>query len=456
MQSIWGRKTSGTLMALAIGLAGASSASSARADDNDRGKELEERLAEMERQLSAVQDRGGLAVGYNSELEARIAALESLNKTEKNGLGTYWSGGLRADNADKAYKFKFGGRIMNDYVFWSSDDQTEAAVGSLQTGTEFRRSRIYFAGTIHKNVEFKAQYDFAGGLAFKDVWIALKTGIGQVKVGHHFAAFGGEEQTSSKYITFMERGLQTTFAPSRKTGISLGDQSGEWNWRLGVFRQSDGFGDDEDNSGDGEWNWAARVAGRPMVSEDGKNYAHVGASLGLLKPAGDEVRFRQRPLVHISPRFVDTGTFASEDGTIMGLEAGYVAGPIHLFGEWARADMDVVGGSDATFDAFTLNAGMFLTGETRAYKNGNFARTKPKENYGEDGGSGALEAALRYSTIDLNDGSIKGGEMDVITAGLNWYLNPNTRVMLNVNFIDHDDSAIDDVHAVSLRFQIDF
>jgi len=72
------------------------------------------------------------------------------------------------------------------------------------------------------------------------------------------------------------------------------------------------------------------------------------------------------------------------------------------------------------------------------------------------GGSGAWEIAGRFSTLDLNDGAILGGEVDVITIGLNWYLNRNTRVMLNLQDIDLDQGGADKVQAVQVPFQIDF
>ena len=38
---------------------------------------------------------------------------------------------------------------------------------------------------------------------------------------------------------------------------------------------------------------------------------------------------------------------------------------------------------------------------------------------------------LRWSYVDLNDAEIRGGRERNITAGLNWYLFPRTRVMIN-------------------------
>jgi len=62
---------------------------------------------------------------------------------------------------------------------------------------------------------------------------------------------------------------------------------------------------------------------------------------------------------------------------------------------------------------------------------------------------------LRYSSADLSDGNnTTGGELDNITLGLNWHLNPNTRVMLNYTAADLAETG--DSNIVQVRFQIDF
>ena len=38
------------------------------------------------------------------------------------------------------------------------------------------------------------------------------------------------------------------------------------------------------------------------------------------------------------------------------------------------------------------------------------------------GGWGALELALRYSLLDLTDGMVDGGELEVLSLGVNWWL----------------------------------
>ncbi len=72
---------------------------------------------------------------------------------------------------------------------------------------------------------------------------------------------------------------------------------------------------------------------------------------------------------------------------------------------------------------------------------------------------GAWEVGLRYSHIDLNDEGISGGEEDNITVGLNWYLNPNVRMMFNYVNADLEDRAgipDGDADIFQTRFQIDF
>ena len=59
--------------------------------------------------------------------------------------------------------------------------------------------------------------------------------------------------------------------------------------------------------------------------------------------------------------------------------------------------------------------------------------------------------------MDLNDAGITGGEIDNITAGLNWYLNPNTRMMFNYVFSQVDRTTFDgDTHIFMTRLQVDF
>ena len=100
-------------------------------------------------------------------------------------------------------------------------------------------------------------------------------------------------------------------------------------------------------------------------------------------------------------------------------------------------------GKDADFDGWYLQAGYILTGETRQYKNGVMGGVKPSSIVG-DGGVGAWELALRYSSLDLSDAGIDGGEADAMTYGVNWYPTPTLRFSANyVDVLDVDGGPND-------------
>ena len=103
----------------------------------------------------------------------------------------------------------------------------------------------------------------------------------------------------------------------------------------------------------------------------------------------------------------------------------------------------------------------FITGEVRKFSGKTVAwgRTKPKANFWTgEGGKGAWEIAFRYSTIDLTDAGVVGGEQDTMTFGVNWYWNPNVRMVFNYIYADITDGVEGSgkLNIVAIRWQFDF
>ena len=103
----------------------------------------------------------------------------------------------------------------------------------------------------------------------------------------------------------------------------------------------------------------------------------------------------------------------------------------------------------------------FLTGEHRPYSGSyeTFGRVKPKRNFMDGGkGAGAWEAALRYGYTDLSDKDVYGGDQGDISVGLNWYLNPVSRIMFNYVWTDIDKPGVGGgiLNIFEVRFQVDF
>ena len=165
-------------------------------------------------------------------------------------------------------------------------------------------------------------------------------------------------------------------------------------------------------------------------------------------------------------RLVDTGGgfIADSDSVLLvGFESALVYDSFSAQAEYMHAMVDSSAQDDPAFDGFYITGSYFLTGEHRRYKTNGaiFDRTKPKQDFDLEGGSGAWEVVLRYSAIDLDDGNVNGGEEWNLAAGLNWYPNPNVRVTVNYIYADVADSpaaggADGSANIFQMRFQIEF
>jgi len=438
-----------------------------------RVTQMEERLAELgpakapaetplssrvdELQKSVEEMRQATPPSPDSEERA-----EMRNTIEKfaasSTMRTYWKDGLRIESNDGSFTLKLGGRIQYDWAFFDADGRIEDRVGELHDGTEFRRARLYLSGTIYDKTEFKLEFDFADGDSdFTDVYWGMRNVpvVGSVRIGHFKEPFSLEQLSSSNYLTFMERSLVTTFAPARNMGIMLRNHmlDKRMTWAAGFFHDTDGFGE---GFGGGDYNVTARLTGLPWYEDEGKKLLHLGVAYTYKNFEDDMVRFRARPEAHLSRRFIDTGDFSADFADIIGAEAALVCGPLSLQGEFVQAFLKSRVNGDPAFWAASLQASYFLTGEHRPYnrETASFSRVKPLRNFGKDGGRGAWEVGARYSYIDLNDVHIDGGRLRDFTLGLNWYLNPNIRMMWNYVLADASDRG--DASTFQWRFQLSF
>ena len=58
-------------------------------------------------------------------------------------------------------------------------------------------------------------------------------------------------------------------------------------------------------------------------------------------------------------------------------------------------------------------------------------------------GWGAWEISTRFSNIDANDGLLDAGDMDIWSAGVNWWLTPYFNVNLNYRYITLDQGGVE-------------
>jgi phosphate-selective porin OprO/OprP len=170
------------------------------------------------------------------------------------------------------------------------------------------------------------------------------------------------------------------------------------------------------------------------------------------------------------PIMVDTGDIPAHNHIQLCPEFAAVAGPFTLQAEYAAEWLNDVtaanpGQNTAFFHGGYCEALYFLTGEHQAYDfdTASFTRVVPRHNLrirnGHGEACGAWQAGLRFSYLDLNDRSIRGGEVYDWTLGLNWLLNPNTKIQFNYMLLRRDGQqnvAEGWINGLGTRVAVDF
>lgn len=398
-------------------------------------------------------------------LKAQLEQLSSkvdanAEKQAKASPEVKWKGAPQM-SSDDGWSFKPRGRILFDAASVNAPDSI--VDDGLGFSNEARRVRLGVQGTIPGSFGYKLEADFAGGGAeLTDALLNYKSDGFTVTVGQHNTFQSLEELSSSNDTSFIERSAFTdAFGFERRVGASVQYKAGDVLLQGGVFTANIAdLDDDTDNS----VGFDGRVVFAPKI---GDAQAHFGASYHYrdLGDANTTRRYRQRPLVHSTDtRFINTGTISdTESESSYGLEAAVIAGRFHAAGEthWLKLNR-TAGNPDPTFFGGSIEAGVFLTDDTRGYKTGVFKGTKVSNPIGK-GGFGALQFNVRYDYLDLVDAGIVGGIQNSYQASLIWTPVNYVRFMLNYGRMEYDQAAIlagaSDEYGVDVfggRFQVSF
>ena len=249
-----------------------------------------------------------------------------------------------------------------------------------------------------------------------------------------------EPVNMDRSMTMIQIGSQERYAaadamfPSRNVGVTLyGTTANERvAWAAGLFNDWLVEGESLDDSAT---QTVGRVTWLPFVSTDESKLVHLGLGIRYTD-AKQGLAYGSRPETGNMPRFVDTGTetgpFDAESSTLYNWELGFRSGPIWLMAEYSDNHIDAPDSGNPNFTGYHLSGTWSLTGEMRGYKNnrGVFDGLPIAQSVLQ-GGRGATELALRYSSIDLTDGLITGGEMDIATLQFNWWLTQSMAVSFN-------------------------
>lgn len=477
-----------------------STASASDATVQKRVQDLEEIVKELREKLEALQS-GAKEPSPASPVEDRVQQLdqkvrilerekeidkEAAEAKAKETPVVSLKDGFSVKTPDNKFQLKLGGYVLYDAGLLSQDPSLRRALGEERDATGFRSTRLRVSGSFYDTVDYQLETDFIGKSSnafnapvFADTYVqvhgipALGGNTGRLRAGHFREPFSMEELTSSPFDTFLEDSLANVFVPSRNVGVQwsealLGEKGQErLTYAVGVFKTTNSFAF---GNNDG-YSVTGRITGLPWYEYNGEHLLHLALAYSHREPQGAVLNWNARPETRLS-QFRYAAADATNTGfrlrdarveaaDLLDLEAAFVYGPFSFQSEYMLAQTDTRYDGGHTFSGWYAQAGYFLTGEYRPYRTGDglFDRVKPNHNFGfgSDGGWGAWELALRYSSVDLQDGLIRGGTQDAITAGVNWFLNPNARLTLNYvyNDIEHDLYE-GNLNALQLRFGVAF
>ena len=390
-----------------------------------------------------------------------------------------WNNGLELSTADKAFRTHIGGRWQMDTSWFSADQSVQNNLPggvNYHDGIDFRRARLRIDGTMYETIEYAMEYDFVNGLrtrnaagdgtvdqnvtAITDLWLQFShMPAGNLRIGNQKEPIGFEHIVSSRYLPFLERSYnQDTFYGGSfngfTPGIALWDsiRDDRASYSIGLYKPTNnvfGF-----NNNDGDYAVTGRVTALPWYVDEGRGLFHLGMSVRHATTYDDRIRFRTRDAIRAG---VSTQWPVPADVTVLGdtmqwinTEVAAVHGPWTFQAEYLVSytqDAMQVGvvappsAGTATYQGGYVQLLYYLTGESDRYsfEKAAFDRVVPHENFflveGEDCsrlvGSGAWQVGARYNYLDLNDQGINGGILHNFTAGVNWFLNPNTKMQFN-------------------------
>lgn len=460
------------------------------ADERARLKEREEIIKtcmqNIEKEMQTLKEA-------QRTMSASIEQKEGVNVSSRDDefeivMKTSWKDGLCFESRSGDFEVKIGGRIFADSLNTHADGDLPNEInddddfGRTNDMGYIRSARLSIEGTLYEDFFYNFEYEFTGETnrkieveGLRDMYIGMKgiPYVGRISVGHMKEPFSLEEVTSRSNITFLERSLANVFAPGFSWGVASQNAvfDDRLTYGLGVFLKSrksatTSYGD--------TWSYTTRVTGLPWYAGEDK-LLHLGTSYSYRNPpeAGDSgtpdgtVDFDQRPELYTQDDIVNTGNLYITRENRVALEGAFVYGPFSLQSEFIQTWLEPEDTSLETGYLYGCYGALsyILTGEHRTYdkNDGRFQGVIPKENFSlknfslKDGTWGAWELAARYSYLSLDDGDmdIEGGEAFGITAGLNWYLNPNMRMMLN--WVHSEREGIDGaINGIQIRSQIDF
>ena len=306
--------------------------------------------------------------------------------------------------------------------------------------TVFAASNAYDKGFETNNLDNITFFDWRLDIPF--------LGNSVMSIGKQKEPISGERLQGMVYNQMQERSSAADgLLPSRNIGVVWSGSNKERasSWAFGLF--NDWFDAGQDFS-DSASQAVGRVTWAPLRTDEDSNLLHLGLGYRY-SDAKEGFRAATEPEFNKAPKFVDItagldgGPLPADSLRTWNTEVSWRRGPLWLASEYIHTTADSPSLGNPELKGWWLGASWVLTGEMRPYqkKNGTFGSI-PVSRSVYHNGKGAWEVSARWSTIDLNDAGLQGGEMDIASLGLTWWLTPYITASFNYRYIWHERDGI--------------
>ncbi len=351
------------------------------------------------------------------------------------------------ESADGSYKLWYDLRVQMDGAAYFGDLMNETG-----NGVEMRRARIAMKSEFAERWYAEIDMDFADSRAdLKDAYVMYSVSPSlDVRAGNFKEIFSLETNTTSRYLTFMERPMAVkALTPSRHAGFQamyrnefLAAAAGLHFQDVGGWEEVQNRKDNNSATGANEgYSLTGKIALMPIRTENGGLHLGIAGSYRTPKTTDriDAVRFDIRGPTNVNRRkYIDTDRIVNVESTVLtGLEAAAYHGAFRVQGEYDRAKVTRKDGAGTEeFSGFYVMGSTFLFGGRHRYNTHEAEFTQPTLGARP---FGDVELGLRYDYIDLNSSeAVMGGSGEAITVGLNYYPNANVKLTLNYAMVNND------------------
>ena len=358
---------------------------------------------------------------------------------------------------------RFGRPLRLDFSMKLQEDARRAGDDPFEFQTfELHRLRVGVDGEMFGRIQFSVERELTenenstGEIigrrkpAWKDYYVDVNLSDGfQVRGGRFKIPFGVEQLTGISNLDFVYRSLDaSTIAPARDRGVMVHGRFFKrgLNYSAGVF-EHDGDNSRSNKIRGGDNTFAARVTGNPFrkIKAAGFGAIELGGAFALtsvsdesILPNGLRARTVMSGYTFYEPVFV------KGQRTRIEADVDWNTGPFNARAEytWMSDDRNEQGFGDddlpqARARAWFVSGTWVVTGEKKD-------RPVPPRHEIFRGGAGAVELAGRYERLRF--GGVPGDDVpfrnpravtilpvanEVVTFGINWYLNRWVKMQAN-------------------------